>query len=385
MLSLNATRLCCLSLAWITTATYAQQQPAIFITRPGEVLKLTDTNGDGDFLDLAEVTLYADSLPSNLGPIDGNAQRIFVLDLNNANILALEDLNEDGDALDIGEVLIFAEFSDGPSTPLTAGLACHPNGTLLSATKNVGVLYRFEDHNQDGDALDFGESTPIAEGLTSPLAIAIRPDGKLLLAQDRLAIPARILNDLNGDGDYFDFAENISYAENVAPGFDMTAPDDNIAYLTYPTDGTILRLQDLNSDDDVLDFDEVILYAQDLDAVTMMAHVNADTLYVTSNDGQGSLYLIEDLNADTDALDWGETRLVATGITNPKGIVYVDGEMPCLAGDVNYNGDVDMDDITPFVQVLIGELVLTDTCPADVNEDGLANGDDIRPFIELLI
>ncbi|MFH1419277.1 MAG: hypothetical protein ABII12_13450 [Planctomycetota bacterium] len=379
----SATCLCCALLTCIPAAAYAQR-PAIFITRPGEVLKLDDANEDGDFLDFAEVSIYADALPPNLGPIDGDSSRLFVIDAHNANIFVLEDLNEDGDALDAGEILLYAEFPAGSVASTPAGLACHPNGTLLSADAAAGALCRFQDLNQDGDALDAGEAIQIADGLTSPLAVAVRPDAKLLLAQDETQIPVRILHDLNADGDYFDFAENISYAENIDPGYDMTALGDDIAYLTRPAEGTVMRLQDLNADDDVLDFGEAVVYTQGLDTPAVVTYVGTDVLYVASNDVPGSVYLLEDLNADGDALDFGETRLVADGITNPAGIAFVGGEMPCLAGDVDYSGAVDMDDVPSFVQVLIGNLVWPDTCPADVNEDGFANGDDIQPFIELL-
>ncbi|MFQ5429230.1 MAG: hypothetical protein ACE5E1_02870, partial [Phycisphaerae bacterium] len=41
------------------------QVGGLFAARPGEIVRLVDRNGDGDFLDFAEQATFADGLPSD--------------------------------------------------------------------------------------------------------------------------------------------------------------------------------------------------------------------------------------------------------------------------------------------------------------------------------
>jgi len=359
------------------------QDGALYVAQPGQVLKLMDHNGDGDFLDFAETTVYAEGLPADIGAIDGNTSRLFVVVADSATILVIEDLNADGDALDFSEVALYAALPEADPPPILAGLACHPDGILLTAEQTTNAVYRAEDLNGDGDALDLDELFQVADGLSDPSALAARPDSLVLLAQQLTEIPVRILHDRTNDGDYQDFAENISYAEDIPPGDDITAPLDHIAYMTRPAQGLIVRLQDLTGDDDVLDYAEVVRYAENLSSPTAITHENADSLFVTSQDAGGSIYHIRDLNADGDALDFAEVVIVAEGLGQMSGIVYV--AAACVKGDINGTGTVSIDDVPPFVEVLLGTLHLSDPCPADMNNDGQIDGADIQSFIDVFL
>jgi len=56
-----------------------------------------------------------------------------------------------------------------------------------------------------------------------------------------------------------------------------------------------------------------------------------------------------------------------------------------LPGDLNDDGAVDLFDLPPFVEVLLGNAAnVIQVCTADVDWSGTANGQDIRPFVELL-
>jgi len=52
-----------------------------------------------------------------------------------------------------------------------------------------------------------------------------------------------------------------------------------------------------------------------------------------------------------------------------------------LCGDVDQDGDIDFNDIGPFINVLVSGVFFG---PADVNKDGAVTFEDISPFISLL-
>ncbi len=53
----------------------------------------------------------------------------------------------------------------------------------------------------------------------------------------------------------------------------------------------------------------------------------------------------------------------------------------CLVGDINLDGDVNLQDVNPFVNLITGGLF---QCEADVNADGSVNLSDVAPFVGLL-
>jgi hypothetical protein len=61
------------------------------------------------------------------------------------------------------------------------------------------------------------------------------------------------------------------------------------------------------------------------------------------------------------------------------------------SGDTNCDGQVNLDDIEPFVVALVGRESYQAAYPncrwlnADINEDGRVTFDDINPFVELLV
>jgi glucose/arabinose dehydrogenase len=356
---------------------------SLFVSRPGQILKLVDQNQDGDFLDYAESGVYAESLPQDLGAIRGTAECLYVLVTSTAQIIAVQDRNGDGDALDYGETTLFAMLPGGSPPPVAAALACQGDGTLLVSDAAAGLLYHVRDLNHDGDALDADEVVPVAGSLANPTALAVRPDGKVLLAESLFAVPLRILIDRNADGDYFDFAENLSYVENLAPGQDLVAVEDRIAYLTRPSDGCVLRLFDGTADDDALDFGEVLTYAQGLTAPYAVT-ADAAGLFVACRDAAGTVYRVRDLNHDGDALDYGEVLPVAVGVHQPAGLVFVAGD-ECRKGDINGDGVINLDDLPLFLDVLLCITPASDPCPADLNDDGQIDGNDIHAFVDAVL
>lgn len=68
-------------------------------------------------------------------------------------------------------------------------------------------------------------------------------------------------------------------------------------------------------------------------------------------------------------------------ITATFGMATIEVESGPLLGDVNQDGEVDMTDISPFVDILINREFLIE---ADINEDGAVDLLDVRPFVNLL-
>jgi len=370
----------------LMTSSAVAQSAAVFVSRPGQVIKLVDVNGDGDLLDFAEQSVFADSLPLDLDRITAQGGRLFVGATSSAEVFVMADLNADGDAMDFGEVLLYGQIPPSTPSPTLAGLAAAADGTVFAGDCMTGKLYAFVDANGDGDALDFSETLVVAEGLSAPVAITVRPDGAILVGQNDATIPVRILQDRNGDGDFLDFAENLSYVENVSPGADIAAASDTRAFITRTTTGEVMVLRDLNGDNDALDVGEVVSYAAGLDAPLAVTSAGGGGLFVAALDAAGTVYQVRDVNGDGDALDFAEVLTVAAGVNQPAGIVFLAAAPAgCLRGDVNHDTVVDISDVGSFVQILLCDAAPADPCPADVNNDGAINGKDIQAFINRLL
>ncbi|HWL95025.1 MAG TPA: hypothetical protein VNT79_16010, partial [Phycisphaerae bacterium] len=276
-------------------------EASVFVARPGVVQVLRDLNGDGDFFDFAEIRPYAESLPSSAAALVRENDQLFLLANSPPRILLLADHNDDGDALDFAEVVEYASLI--AQAPTIVGLAIRGDAEILTTDPVNGVMLRVHDLNEDGDAFDTDEVIAIAGGLTAPTALAVRPDGRVLVAQNSAPVPVRILHDREGDGDFFDFAENLSYAENLVPGRHILSRTDHLAFVTRPMLDEIGLLDDRTGDGDALDFAEFGLYAENLAAPTAIASLEGDLLVATSD---GLIYRLRDVNGDGDALDFGE-------------------------------------------------------------------------------
>lgn len=375
----------CPALFLIAFVSHAAPADELFVAQPGQILRLTDCNSDGDYFDFVEKKIHATGLPSAVGALVWKDPALYVLGTSSATIYRVRDLNGDGDALDFAEVSLFAQLIIQP-TPALVGLAISADGALLTLDSVSGTLYRIADLNGDGDALDAGEILQIGSNLSNPLAITVRPGGALLVALQSATVPVRILRDLNADGDYFDFAENISYAESIAAGNDLAAVDLRTAFMTRAAEGRVIKLQDLTGDDDVLDVAEIIPLAEGLPAPAKIVLAADGDVLIACQNPDGSIYRLHDLNDDGDALDFAETLVIADGVTQVGGMVFVASPIAeCLKGDVDGNSTVNTADIPPMVDILLGNVNPPDPCPADTNNDGLLDGRDIRPFIALAL
>jgi hypothetical protein len=75
------------------------------------------------------------------------------------------------------------------------------------------------------------------------------------------------------------------------------------------------------------------------------------------------------------------------GVPSVSSLVQIGSEVPCLAGDVSGNGSIGLDDLAPFVGVLLDPAGASPPalCAADMNSDTFVNGDDIQLFVNTII
>ena len=237
------------------------------------VWRLTDLNADGDALDAGEKVLYADGILQSLSAIF-SAGGLFVSSFAGDSIYRVVDSNGDGDALDVGESVVVASGIDG-----AANLYMDADGRLLVSSLISNTVYLGEDLNSDGDFLDVGEMLPFADnvfgGLLGPLGISSYETGGLLLANRNASRVLHVL-DVNGDGDALDLGEVTVFADGISGG-----PADIIALpaaynADYNENGNVdapdfLKWQRGESPQPVSDFDLELWESQFGTAVTFAA------------------------------------------------------------------------------------------------------------------
>lgn len=363
---------------------HAQSSPTVFYSTNSSIYRLFDINGDDDFLDSFERTAYAISAESNFSGLSVSTQSLFVI--TGTSIQKLQDLNGDGDCLDANEMNLFADLSAEASNPNLSAILATNLCTLLVTDAANGTLIQLSDHNGDGDALDTNEIANIADDLVSPNAITQLDDYTFLISQTNTATPVRILEDRNHDGDYFDFAENITYVENQPIGVSIVTIDSHTQRHLRASQSDIVTYHDANADGDALDANELIIFANNLDQPARMARAaSTDTLYVYLANNNRELVALRDLNADGDALDANEQVVVATGLGNVNDITIIEPITTCTNGDADGSGTITVVDLNIFARVLVGAPAPVPVCPLDMNNDGNVDGRDIQPFIAALI
>jgi len=330
------------------------------------VFRLVDLNGDGDALDIGEVTLWGLTGGSFASEIVADGEVLYVTRDGFGAVVRLEDVNGDGDALDAGEM---TEFAAGLSSPRSLA---HGGGEwYISEFFNDRVL-RAEDLNGDGDASDVGEQTLYAS-LDGAGALLLKGDDLFVTAFKGGAGIIRRLRDLNGDNDALDVGENLIYAD--WGGLPRGLLDDGDGLLVSENnDEAVYRLVDLNGDGDALD----LLEAMPVSALPAgtgpwgLTRVGGESIGVTGRTGD-EIFRIQDVNGDGDAFDIGEVMLFADAIFEPGGIVTLEDTCPWDCGD----GD-GMVGIVDFLAVLGQWGMVGSSCDFD------GSGVGINQFLNLL-
>jgi len=323
-----------------------------------EKLFLTqDLTGDGDANDPLEVAVYFDETnASGLANPTGNifaihqANRgensgaVFYGDGDTDSVYRLVDLNQDGDALDAGEASVW--FSDGASAslPTPNGIAQGSDGAIYivnagTRTSPADVVYRTLDLNDDGDALDEGESSVWLDLQTlnpSSSAFDIEFIGEAAYISDLVGGDDDVIyraEDRNGNNIIDASEANVFIQDGNAFGVPLDfgiAVDENSVYtwesLDFSGPQSVYRLRDQNGSGSIDTASEAVeVWNTDalpagfevFNGFSIALGLNKE-LVVTSNgnDSENNLFRLVDSNGDGDYLDAEETTpYLAASIT----------------------------------------------------------------------
>lgn len=217
-----------------------------------------------------------------------------------AGVFRLQDRNGDGDALDVGENVAWARGMASAADVRRFG----PSG-FMAADPTLGRIVLFHDLNGDGDALDVGEGVTWADGLGSLFGFDVR--GDRVFAADFSSDRIYQLADLDGDGDALDVGERVPFAEDIEGAVSVLIGDRAVMALSF-SDGSVHQLRDVNGDGDALDNGENVLYTP-RGSLASPAGLFADgeALFISERGGD-RVFAAADLNGDEDALDIAELR-----------------------------------------------------------------------------
>lgn len=308
-----------------------------------------------------------------------------------------------------GTVSVLFDESDGMDGPFGSnGLIPAPSDLMLISNFNSRTVL-----SMPGGKIFLGPE----DGLDSPEAIALAPDGTLYLADRGTNLIIRRLAD--GDVSIFDSLASAPMSLSIGgsnlfvatregqvlcyKNFDKTdvftlgvfGPGGNVAILAtddghelfYLDDGSLTRINTVTHDvrqiGDQMDFaDEGIAWLRD---------PATDRAYIFVSDfNRGNVWRID--------LATQETIIFADradGLAGPSALVVLPPQANCgtvFPCDLDCNGEVNFDDIDWFVLALIDldeyqtqQPNCAPLCQADANGDGAVNFNDIDRFITCLI
>ena len=195
-----------------------QAPDRFFICDPtrDHIVTLRDVDGDGEFNSPGESSIYYSdlssgpnlSVPVGLNPFKGG---LLLLDGGTLDsILWLRDLDGDQTANSEDEWQIFYDNSSpGPDLVVPRAITVASNGEIFIADEGSAArrVLRLFDSNDDGDALDSGESVIYFDSesfspsvpISEPISIAVGGDGSVYVGDSFHNWVFRC-NDFDGDG-----------------------------------------------------------------------------------------------------------------------------------------------------------------------------------------
>lgn len=245
------------------------------------ILRLEDLNGDGDANDAGEYKVFYDNTGaqaiSSVVALAFSTTGKFLYLLNSGSadgVIRLADKNNDGDALDSGEATIYLDNTalSGSWLSSPSDLVLH-KGDLYMVDSVKNVIVHLMDKNNDGDALDLNEgmqfavAKAITTGSTWNIVFEFGTD-VLYGVELSGGYNVRRWEDQNNDGDAMDsgevtiFFDSASNANNYSlkTSFSLTADPAGSVYVCNHTADTVYKLTDLNSDADANDAGEATIY-----------------------------------------------------------------------------------------------------------------------------
>jgi len=313
-------------------------------------------------------------------------QSYLITDRFVGRIYRLEDLNSDGDALDSGERIL---WGDGLSN--AAELSRYQSGILVLDSVAARALY-YEDRNLDGDALDAGESIIWTDGLSNPFGIDVAPNGNAYLS-DYATHRVFRAQDQNQDGDALDAGEKTLYTENVQGAVSILAGASEQFVVSFSS-GQVHALRDNNGDGDALDVGENLPHTPN--SITWVEGIEpkAGGGYYAGSWFYDTIYQVVDRNGDGDAMDAGEVLSYADnfwgGLNDPWGMATgVGGELLVANAsganvlalrDKNHDGDaLDVGEVVVFADGIaapVDIIALPTGLLGDYNQNGVVDAAD---------
>ncbi|QDV09159.1 hypothetical protein Poly30_47160 [Planctomycetes bacterium Poly30] len=364
----SSTSLLFLSLCWAAPAAAQGLVSSLVTDTSGDTIWLcVDLNADGDYNDAGDLRpFYEDTtgsvpLTNNSGLVRSSDGAIWVTDTTEDVILRLKDSNGNGDALDPGEAGIWFDGTSGnPSgVELTSarGLWRDEDGVIWVASANTGgggndAIVRVEDLNMDGDAndpleqLEFAVFAPGgAVGDSIPTAVVRGVDGKLYYTETGssgvLAKGVYRLEDLDGSGTIDQPGESQPFFLPAALGgtpfhWDLGIDSMGRFYLEDTGNDVIWRFEDTDGNGVVDPATEAkIIYTAPASSLIWEVTPAADgSLFVVEDQTPDRLLRLIDLNGDGLFDAPGEETTIYddsiafNDIGSPKGIVLIEGDIP---------------------------------------------------------
>ncbi|MEX0611587.1 MAG: hypothetical protein WD738_19310 [Pirellulales bacterium] len=285
-------------------------------------------------------------------------QPYVVSESENGHIWRIEDANGDGDALDVGERTLWGEGFTGAHGMTTDSRAVYVAETGLDGGSNQ--IVRLFDANGDDDALDVGERIVWLDGLDHPRDISFDTSGAWYLSEfDNNQI--WLLVDSNNDNDVHDVGEKILFADGIS-GPQWILPQAGTLLVAAEMGGQIHRLADLNGDGDALDVAENLVVTPNYNQPVGLLDDGNGGFYFSSF-ATDTVYHAHDRNGDGDMLDVAEVLSYADFVygllDGPVGLTAFDGGGFLLADllhnqlrlvrDTNGDGDaLDLGDVLLF-------------------------------------
>lgn len=163
---------------------------------------LRDENGDGDFLDEGEVSVFfkgdADFALGDVDTLVFQGSALYAGERDTGKILRLEDLNGDGDAGDAGEAAIFVDGAVPIRVSGLNDLLPVVEGGFLALDNSKDTVLRIVDSDGDGKAASDGE---VYRWLVDDGSTLATPHGLVLLpGRDDPPGPVFLRGDATGDG-----------------------------------------------------------------------------------------------------------------------------------------------------------------------------------------
>ncbi len=222
--------------------------------------------------------------------------------------------------------------------------------SYLVSDQPSGEIWRLQDLNGDGDALDTGEKLLWADALLSVVELEVHGSDVYAIEEGMVdgANQAIRFTDLNGDGDALDIGEQSIWADGFDDPRGIAVDDQGVWYVTENEDDRVWALTDINNDGDALDVGERTLFADQIDGATTVARHRSGILVTGAN--QNEVFRLNDYNGDGDALDVGESSVITPFVNSPVGVLDDDSGgfyFSSFSNDAVYhavdrNGDGDM-------------------------------------------